>query len=84
MIGKSVQNCHPKYSVDKVNQMLSDFKSGERSAVESCTNCEGRRVYVGYFAVRDRAGRYLSTLEAAQDITEIMKRIEGEKRLLEY
>jgi hypothetical protein len=32
--------------------------------------------------VRDKAGKYLGTLEATQDITEI-KRIEGEKRLYE-
>lgn len=30
VIGKSVQNCHPKRSVDKVNQILSDFKSGKK------------------------------------------------------
>jgi hypothetical protein len=33
--------------------------------------------------VRDKTGRYLGTLEVTQDITEI-KKIEGEKRLLEY
>ena len=27
VLGKSVQNCHPKHSVDKVNQILADFKS---------------------------------------------------------
>ena len=31
-VGKLVQNCHPKQSVDKVNQILSDFKSGERDS----------------------------------------------------
>jgi hypothetical protein len=30
VIGKSVQNCHPKRSGDKVNQILSDFKSGKK------------------------------------------------------
>ncbi|MCJ7654989.1 MAG: PAS domain-containing protein, partial [Dehalococcoidia bacterium] len=43
----------------------------------------GRKVYIRYFAVRDKTGRYLGTLEVTQDITEI-KKIEGEKRLLEY
>jgi DUF438 domain-containing protein len=28
VVGKSVQNCHPKHSLDKVNQILSDFKAG--------------------------------------------------------
>ena len=82
VVGKSVQNCHPKRSVDKVNQILSDFKSGKRNSAEFWINLEERKVYIRYFAVRDKAGRYLGTLEATQDITEI-KRIEGEKRLLE-
>ena len=83
VVGKSVQNCHPKHSMDKVSQILSDFKSGKRNSAEFWINLEERKVYIRYFAVRDKAGRYLGTLEATQDITEI-KRIEGEKRLLEY
>jgi len=83
VVGKSVQNCHPKNSVDKVNQILSDFKSGKRNSAEFWINLNERKVYIRYFAVRDKTGRYLGTLEATQDITEI-KRIEGEKRLLEY
>jgi len=83
VIGKSVQNCHPKQSVDKVNQILSDFKSGRRDSAEFWINLGERKIYIRYFAVRDKAGGYLGTLEATQDITEI-KRIEGEKRLLEY
>jgi len=83
VIGKSVQNCHPKQSVDKVNQLLSDFKSGRRDSAEFWINLGERKVYIRYFAVRDKTGRYLGTLEATQDITEI-KKIEGEKRLLEY
>jgi len=82
VIGKSVQNCHPKQSVDKVNQILSNFKSGKRDTAEFWINLGDRKVYIRYFAVRDKAGRYLGTLEATQDITG-MKRIEGEKRLLE-
>jgi len=83
VIGKSVQNCHPKHSVDKVNQILSDFKSGKKDSVEFWINLGERKVYIRYFAVRDKAGRYLGTLEATQDVTKI-KEIEGEKRLLEY
>ena len=83
VIGKSLQNCHPKQSVDKVNQILSDFKSGRRDSAEFWIDLKGRKVYIRYFAVRDKAGKYLGTLEATQDITEI-KEIEGEKRLLGY
>ena len=83
VVGKSVQNCHPKHSVDKVNQLLSDFKSGKRDSAEFWIDLMGRKVYIRYFAVRDKTGRYLGTLEVTQDITEI-KKIEGERRLLEY
>jgi PAS domain S-box-containing protein len=83
VIGKSVQNCHPKQSLDKVNQILSDFKSGRQDSAEFWINLGEKKVYIRYFAVRDKAGKYLGTLEATQDITGI-KKIEGEKRLLEY
>jgi DUF438 domain-containing protein len=42
----------------------------------------GRLIYIRYFAVRDKEGRYLGTVEVTQDITDI-KKIEGEKRLLD-
>jgi PAS domain S-box-containing protein len=83
VVGKSVQNCHPKQSVDKVSQILSDFKSGTRESAEFWINLGEKKVYIRYFPVRDKAGKYLGTLEATQDITKIQE-IEGEKRLLEY
>ena len=83
VVGKSVQNCHPKHSVDKVNQLLSDFKSGKKDSAEFWIDLKGRKVYIRYFAVRDKTGKYLGTLEVTQDITDI-KKIEGERRLLEY
>jgi uncharacterized protein len=81
--GKSVQNCHPNRSVEKVNQILSDFKCGKRDSAEFWIDLKGRKVYIRYFAVRDKGGRYLGTLEVTQDITQIQK-IDGEKRLLDY
>jgi PAS domain S-box-containing protein len=83
VVGKSVQNCHPKQSVDKVNKILSDLKAGKRDSAEFWINLREKKVYIRYFAVRNKAGKYLGTLEVTQDITEI-KEIEGEKRLLDY
>jgi PAS domain S-box-containing protein len=83
VVGKSVQNCHPQQSVDKVNQLLSDFKNGRIDSAEFWIDLKGRKVYIRYFAVRDKTGKYLGTLEVTQDITDI-KKIEGERRLLEY
>ena len=81
VIGRKVQQCHPKHSLDKVEQILNEFKSGKRDVAEFWINLDGRLVYIRYFAVRDKNGEYLGTLEVTQDITDI-KKIEGEKRLL--
>ncbi len=82
VIGKKVQNCHPKKSIDKVNQILEDFKAGKRDVAEFWIKLGERQIYIRYFAVRDKGGSYLGCLEVTQDITEI-KKIEGEKRLLD-
>ena len=82
VIGRKVQQCHPQKSVHLVNQILSDFKAGKRDSAEFWIDLKGRKIYIRYFAVRNKAGKYLGTLEVTQDITDI-KKIEGEKRLLE-
>jgi hypothetical protein len=81
VIGRKVQDCHPKKSLHKVNQILDDFKNNRRDMAEFWIDLRGRKVYIRYFAVRDKGGKYLGCLEVSQDITEIQK-IEGEKRLL--
>ena len=82
VIGRKVQDCHPKESLDKVNQVASDLKSGKRDVAEFWIDLKGRKIFIRYFAVRDKAGKYLGTLEVTQNITDIQK-VEGEKRLLD-
>lgn len=80
VIGRDVRNCHPPQSVDRVMQIIEWFRKGEKDYVDFWINFKGRFVYIRYFAVRDRNGKYLGTLEVTQDITQI-KKLEGEKRL---
>lgn len=82
VIGRKVQNCHPPQSVDVVEKILSSFKEGKKDHFDFWINHRGRLVYVRYFAVRDKDGNYLGTLEVTQDITDI-KKLEGERRLLD-
>jgi PAS domain S-box-containing protein len=82
VIGKQVKNCHPQKSLHKVEQVVSDLKSGRRDVAEFWIDLQGCKIYIRYFAVRDKAGKYLGTLEVTQDITDLQK-IEGEKRLLD-
>jgi PAS domain S-box-containing protein len=83
IVGKKVQQCHPQKSLHKVLQILEAFKSGKKDAAEFWINLKGRQIYIRYFPVRDKDGKYLGTLEASQDITDL-KKIEGEKRLLDW
>ena len=80
VIGRKVQDCHPKESVHKVNQVVSDLKSGKRDVSEFWIDLKGQKILIRYFAVRDKTGKYLGILECTQDITEIQK-ITGEKRI---
>ena len=82
VIGRKVQDCHPPKSLHKVEQVISDLKSGKRDVAEFWIELGGRKIYIRYFSVRDKAGKYLGTLEVTQDITDIQK-ITGEKRLLD-
>jgi PAS domain S-box-containing protein len=83
IVGKKVQQCHPPKSVHKVLQILEAFKKGKKDVAEFWINLKGRQIYIRYFPVRDKDGKYLGTLEVSQDITDI-KKIEGEKRLLDW
>jgi uncharacterized protein len=82
IIGKTVQNCHPQKSMNKVNQIVSDFKSKKKDTAEFWINMQGKVVYIRYFAIRDNKGEYIGTMEVTQDITGIQK-IKGEKRLMD-
>ena len=82
VIGMKVQDCHPRKSLHKVEEVVSELKAGRKDVAEFWIDLKGRKIYIRYFAVRDRTGRYIGTLEVTQDITDLQK-IEGEKRLLD-
>jgi len=81
VIGRKVQNCHPKKSVDKVQEILDGFKDGSLKEAEFWINIGPRMIYIRYFPVRDEDGRYMGVIEVTQDVTKI-RQLEGEKRLL--
>jgi len=81
VIGRKIQQCHPQKSLHVVEEILNDFRENKRDRAEFWISLEGRLIYIRYFAVRDKAEKYLGCLEVTQDITDI-KKIKGEKRLL--
>ena len=83
VIGRKVQLCHPQKSVHVVNNILEAFKTCKKDVAEFWINMKNRLIHIRYFAVRDKNGKYLGTMEVTQDITDI-KEIQGEKRLLDW
>jgi len=81
VIGRTVQNCHPPASVHIVNDIVEDFRSGEKDHEDFWIKMGGKYVYIRYFAVRDNSGEYLGALEVTQDIQPI-RELQGEKRLV--
>jgi len=88
VIGRDVRNCHPKGSLDKVEQILAEMKAGKRDKAEFWIDLtiegksEAQKILIAYYALRDNAGQYLGCLEVSQNITNIQK-ITGQKRLLD-
>jgi len=83
IIGRKVQHCHPPKSVDTVERIISDFRTGKQDVAEFWIQLKGKFVHIRYFAVRDEEGQYLGTAEFTQDLTPL-RRLEGERRLLSY
>ncbi len=82
VIGRTVQNCHPPHSVDTVERILEDFKSGAKDTESFWIDLRGAFLYISYYAIRDEDNKYIGTLEVTQNIKHL-RELEGEKRLLE-
>ncbi|HBL72177.1 MAG TPA: hypothetical protein DD409_04455 [Bacteroidales bacterium] len=83
IIGRTVQNCHPKESVHIVNAIVEAFKAGEKDHADFWIPIRDRFIHIRYFALRDANGTYKGTIEVSQDVTEI-RHLQGQKRLLDW
>ena len=83
IIGRKVQHCHPPRSVEIVDRILADFKTGRQNLAEFWIDFQGKFVHIRYFAVRSETGEYLGTVELTQDLAPL-RRLQGERRLLQY
>jgi DUF438 domain-containing protein len=83
ILGRKVQLCHPPGSVHIVQKIIDDFRTGKQDRAPFWINLKGRFIHIEYFALRDKEGSYLGTLEVSQDLTD-KRALEGEQRLLSY
>ncbi|MBB6217954.1 hypothetical protein HNQ80_004091 [Anaerosolibacter carboniphilus] len=83
VIGREVQNCHPRESVDTVEEIIRAFRAGEHDEAEFWLEIGGKFIYIIYNAVRDEAGNFRGVLEMMQDVTRI-RGLTGSQRLLSW
>ncbi len=83
ILGRKVQLCHPPSSAHIVEKILQDFKSGKEDSAAFWLTVGGRFIHIEYFALRNKEGSYLGTLEVSQDLTE-KRKLKGESRILDY
>lgn len=83
VIGRKVQNCHPRESVDTVEEIIRAFRAGEQDEAEFWMEMGGKFIYIIYNAVRDEEGNFRGVLEMMQDVTKI-RGLEGSQRLISW
>lgn len=82
-LGNSVFSCHTPQSKPIIEQIFKDFHAGKRTEISYWFEPKkmGRMLYLRYYAVHDKNGKYLGCLEVAEDITDIQK-LTGQKKTL--
>jgi len=81
VIGRDVNLCHPPASVHVVEKIIDSFRNGQKDHEDFWIRLGDMFVYIRYFAVRSKEGKFLGTLEVTQNIKPITE-LTGEKRLL--
>ncbi|MCK9447862.1 MAG: PAS domain-containing protein [Bacteroidales bacterium] len=83
VIGRKVQNCHPRESLDKVEGVINAFRSGEQDTAEFWLDKGEKFIYILFTAIRDEQGNYRGTLESMQEVAHI-RSLSGSRRLLTW
>ena len=81
VIGREVQNCHPRESVKNVEAIIDAFRKGEQDKAEFKLEMGGTFIYIIYNAVWDEQGNFRGVLEMMQDVTHIQS-LTGSQKLL--
>jgi DUF438 domain-containing protein len=88
VLGRDVRLCHPKHSLDQVEQLLDEMKAGARDSARFWIDFpvgvdeKKEKILIEYYALRNNRGEYLGCIEVTQNIQSILS-IAGEKRLMD-
>ncbi len=67
LTGKDIRGCHKESSLPRLEQMVSDFKSGAKDEDEFWLMIPDRPLLNRFLAVRDKSGKYLGMIEFLVD-----------------
>ncbi len=83
VIGREVQNCHPRESLSMVEAIIDAFKKGEQDQADFWIDKGDKFIYIIFNAVRDEVGNFRGVLEMMQDVTHI-RSLKGSRKLLSW
>ena len=83
VIGREVQNCHPRESLSMVEAIIDTFRKGEQDQADFWIDKGDKFIYIIFNAVRDEEGNFKGVLEMMQDVTHI-RSLKGSRRLLSW
>lgn len=77
VIGRDLQNCHPREVWPVVSRVVQALRNGEKDVIQFSTTKKGKLIHVAYRAIRDEQGNFRGILETIQDITPFKKDFKG-------
>ena len=83
VIGREVQNCHPRESLSMVEAIIEAFRKGEQDQADFWIDKGDKFIYIIFNAVRDDEGNFKGVLEMMEDVTHI-RSLKGSRRLLSW
>lgn len=83
VIGREVQNCHPRKSLSTVEAIVDAFRKGEQNQADFWIDKGDKFIYIVFNAVRDEEGNFRGVLEMMQDVTHI-RSLNGSQTLLSW
>jgi PAS domain S-box-containing protein len=63
LLGQQISECHSPETVEKIESIIEDLRSGRRDVFESYNERGERKVRMRYMAVRGKSGEFLGTLQ---------------------
>jgi len=79
LMGKDIRGCHKESSLPRLEQMVSDFKSGAKDEDEFWLMGLDRKILNRFLAVRNPEGKYLGMIEYLLDFTAMDELVEAKK-----